>query len=390
MCSRYSSSVVAPTMRSSPRASIGLIMLPASMAESPLAPAPTMVCSSSMKVTISPSASVISWSTALSRSSNSPRYLAPATIELEVQRHQPLALEALRDVAGDDPLGQALDDRGLADAGLADEDRVVLGAAGQHLDDAADLGVPADDRVDLALAGALGEVDGVLLQRLVGALGVGRGDLAVAADGAEGGQQGVAGGAGAASGPCPPRRREPARPTSRCSVETNSSPRAPACSPAALITRSSSRDGDGAGTVAPLTLGRRRSAASVLVADVGRVGAHRLQQRAGDPVGLLEQGGEQVQGLQRGLAAADREPLGGGEGFLRTGRELALHGAGSASFRWSGAVVGDVVDRPTTRRLSLFRSTSLSPPPAGRRRPTRANCGHTRVARIAAGPRLAP
>ena len=47
---RYSSSVVAPTIRNSPRASIGLIMLPASIADSPLAPAPTMVWSSSMKV----------------------------------------------------------------------------------------------------------------------------------------------------------------------------------------------------------------------------------------------------------------------------------------------------------------------------------------------------
>src|SRR3954447_8930957 len=57
---------------------------------------------------------------------------------------------------------------------------------------------------------------------------------------------------------------ELARPTSRCSVETYSSPSALACSPAALSTRSSSRDGEGAGTVAPLTLGIRRSAASVL------------------------------------------------------------------------------------------------------------------------------
>ena len=78
--SRYSSSVVAPTSRSSPRASIGLSMLPASMAESPLAPAPTTVCSSSMKVTTSPSLLRMSSSTALSRSSNSPRYFAPATI----------------------------------------------------------------------------------------------------------------------------------------------------------------------------------------------------------------------------------------------------------------------------------------------------------------------
>ena len=79
MCLRYSSRVVAPIMRSSPRASIGLIMLPASIAPS-AAPAPTMVCSSSMKVMTSPSASVISLRTAFSRSSNSPRYLAPATM----------------------------------------------------------------------------------------------------------------------------------------------------------------------------------------------------------------------------------------------------------------------------------------------------------------------
>ncbi len=81
MCSRYSSSVVAPTIRSSPRASMGLIMFPASIADSPVAPAPTMVCSSSMKVITWPSASVISASTALSRSSNSPRNLAPATMD---------------------------------------------------------------------------------------------------------------------------------------------------------------------------------------------------------------------------------------------------------------------------------------------------------------------
>jgi hypothetical protein len=79
-CLRYSSSVVAPIMRSSPRASIGLIMLPASIAPS-APPAPTIVCSSSTKVTTSPAASVISLSTAFSRSSNSPRYLAPASIE---------------------------------------------------------------------------------------------------------------------------------------------------------------------------------------------------------------------------------------------------------------------------------------------------------------------
>ena len=75
---RYSSRVVAPIMRSSPRASIGLIMLPASIAPS-APPAPTMVCSSSTNVMTSPAESVISLSTAFSRSSNSPRYFAPAS-----------------------------------------------------------------------------------------------------------------------------------------------------------------------------------------------------------------------------------------------------------------------------------------------------------------------
>ena len=55
-------------------------MLPASTAPS-APPAPTSVCNSSMNVMISPSESAISLSTALNRSSNSPRYFAPATIE---------------------------------------------------------------------------------------------------------------------------------------------------------------------------------------------------------------------------------------------------------------------------------------------------------------------
>mmetsp|Transcript_3959 Transcript_3959/g.10938 ORF Transcript_3959/g.10938 Transcript_3959/m.10938 type:complete len:263 (+) Transcript_3959:1724-2512(+) len=75
----YSSSVVAPTHRSSPRASRGFRRLPASIAP-PLAPAPTMVWISSMNEITFPSASLISASTDFSRSSNSPRYLAPATM----------------------------------------------------------------------------------------------------------------------------------------------------------------------------------------------------------------------------------------------------------------------------------------------------------------------
>ena len=70
-----------------------------------------------------------------------------------VERPDAAALEALRHVAVDDALGQALGDGRLADAGVADQHGVVLRAARQHLHDAADLGVAADDRVDLARLG---------------------------------------------------------------------------------------------------------------------------------------------------------------------------------------------------------------------------------------------
>ena len=50
------------------------------MAPAPIAPAPTTVCSSSIKVMTEPSLALISSRTAFKRSSNSPRYLAPAII----------------------------------------------------------------------------------------------------------------------------------------------------------------------------------------------------------------------------------------------------------------------------------------------------------------------
>ena len=73
MYCRYSVRVVAPMHCSSPRARAGLRMLAASMAPS-AAPAPTSVCSSSMKRIVS-LLWVTSSTTFFRRSSNSPRYL---------------------------------------------------------------------------------------------------------------------------------------------------------------------------------------------------------------------------------------------------------------------------------------------------------------------------
>ena len=79
MYSRYSSRVVAPMHWSSPRARAGLKRLEASMLPGEL-PAPTMVCSSSMKrMTLGFFSSSVRM--VLTRSSNWPRYLVPATRE---------------------------------------------------------------------------------------------------------------------------------------------------------------------------------------------------------------------------------------------------------------------------------------------------------------------
>jgi hypothetical protein len=110
---------------------------------------------------------------AFSRSSNSPRYLAPASSKAMSSTSTRLFFSDLGHLAVDDALRQAFDDRRLAHARLADQHRVVLGAALQHLDRAADLVVAADHRVELAKAGALGQVERVLLQRLALALGLG-------------------------------------------------------------------------------------------------------------------------------------------------------------------------------------------------------------------------
>ena len=107
----------------------------------------------------------------------------------EVERDDALVLQRLGHVAGGDAAGEALDDGRLADAGVADEDRVVLRAPRQHLHHAADLLVAADDRIELALSGELGEVLRVALEGLVLLLGVRVGHAARTAHVLEGGEK---------------------------------------------------------------------------------------------------------------------------------------------------------------------------------------------------------
>src|SRR6266498_1835356 len=103
----------------------------------------------------------------------------------QIERQQFLVLQAFRHIAVDDALGEAFHDRGLADAGFADQHRIILGAPGEYLDRASNLLVAADHRIDLALARSLGEITGVFFQRVVGAFGrarVGRAALSQRVD----------------------------------------------------------------------------------------------------------------------------------------------------------------------------------------------------------------
>ena len=85
----------------------------------------------------------------------------------QIERDDTLALQRLRDIAGNDLLSKTFDNGGLADARITDQCRVVLGAAGQDLDDALDFFRAADDRIELAFLGCGGQVAAELGERIL-------------------------------------------------------------------------------------------------------------------------------------------------------------------------------------------------------------------------------
>ena len=96
-----------------------------------------------------------------------------------VEREHGRAFQHVRHLAMHDAAREPFGDRGLADAGVADEQRIILLPAAEHLDGAVDLGVAADQRIDLAVFRLLVEVDAIGVERvalflgLVAAFGVG-------------------------------------------------------------------------------------------------------------------------------------------------------------------------------------------------------------------------
>ena len=93
-----------------------------------------------------------------------------------VEREESAVLDPVRHIAIRDAQGEPFGNGGLADPGLTDQYRVVLGAPRQDLDGAADFFVAANDWIDLAVTGPLGEVGRKFLERVIaifGARGIG-------------------------------------------------------------------------------------------------------------------------------------------------------------------------------------------------------------------------
>ena len=85
--------------------------------------------------------------------------------QADVERAQLHAAQRRRNVAGRNALREALDHRGLADAGVAGEDRIVLAPPHQHIDDLADFLVAAQDRIHIAGLRLGGEILGEAIKR---------------------------------------------------------------------------------------------------------------------------------------------------------------------------------------------------------------------------------
>ena len=82
-----------------------------------------------------------------------------------VEREHAMVAQHVGAVAARDHDREAFDDGGLAHAGLADQDRVVLLAARQDLHDPLDFLLAADGRIELAFAGELGQVAAEMVER---------------------------------------------------------------------------------------------------------------------------------------------------------------------------------------------------------------------------------
>ncbi len=270
-----------------------------------------------------------------------------------VECEDALVLQALGHLAVDDSLRQAFDDGRLADPGLADEHRIVLGPALQHLHRAPDLVVTADDRIELSGAGPLCQVDGVFLERLATLLGIGVGDLLAATHLVYGLLDRAAHGTGVLENPGQPPILE------RCEHEQLAGDVLIASllgelvgdveNPVQLVRNMHIPGGSGDGRE-PLERGAQ------LRAQLVHIDAGLYQQRPHRPPLAVQQGEQHVRGLEELMVAPERERLGVGQRLLKAAREF-VHPHGDTWNSWGAAAkVG-----PNPSRFKSLVGETLGP-----------------------------
>jgi len=232
-----------------------------------------------------------------------------------VERDDALVLQPFGHVPAHDALAEAFHDGGLAHARLADEHGVVLSTPRQDLDRAADLLVAADDRVELALPRGLGQVAAVLLQRLVGGFGVLAGDALAAADGGQCGQDAVARDAEPAEQPCGiaaivARKRQ--QDVLRADVVVLHL----VAFSVRVLQHALNLPAQPGLDISAVGLGPAGEIALQLPRDRARIRVGLAQDLPGHAVLLLEQGQQQMLGLDLRMIIALRELLGGHDSFL--------------------------------------------------------------------------
>ena len=108
-----------------------------------------------------------------------------------VQHQNALVFQAVGHLAVDDALRQTLNDRGFTHARLTDQHRIVFAATLQNLDRAANLVVAANYRIELAAAGAFGQIQCVFFQCFTGVFCVWVVHVFPLSNAFNGGQQGL-------------------------------------------------------------------------------------------------------------------------------------------------------------------------------------------------------
>src|ERR1700730_9496375 len=100
----------------------------------------------------------------------------PSNERGEIQGHQTLGFQYVRNVSRDNSLRQPFDDGGFADAGLANQHRGIFGTASQNLHDAANFFVAADNGIELGAPSQFGKIAGIFFEGRIRGFGILRGD----------------------------------------------------------------------------------------------------------------------------------------------------------------------------------------------------------------------